>query len=102
MPKSGRDEFQRASLVGATGGLSIPKMGATAFGYEVARQFGLNLVETRPALVPLLFAEVELSRFGDLSGVSAEVVASIGGRRLSGKMPISRHGLRGPADLLSS
>ncbi len=96
---SERDQFQAASLVVATGGLSIPKMGATAFGYEVARQFGLNLVETRPALVPLLFAEVELSRFGDLSGVSAEVVASIGGQRFREKMLITHRGLSGPAIL---
>src|SRR5260370_16493077 len=96
---SERDQVQAASLVVATGGLSIPKMGATAFGYEVARQFGLNLVETRPALVPLLFAEVELSRFGDLSGVSAEVVASIGGQRFREKMLITHRGLSGPAIL---
>jgi predicted Rossmann fold flavoprotein len=96
---SERDQFQAASLVVATGGLSIPKMGATAFGYELARQFGLNLVETRPALVPLLFAEVELSCFGDLSGVSAEVVASIGGQRFREKMLITHRGLSGPAIL---
>jgi len=65
-------EFRAPALVVATGGLSIPKMGATPFGYDLARQFGLKILETRPALVPFVLAD---SRYCDLAGVSAEVVA---------------------------
>src|SRR6476620_11688736 len=72
---SGR-EFQAASLVVATGGLSIPKMGATGFGYDLARQFGLKIVEPRPALVPLTLNKDDAAHFCDLAGVSAEVIAS--------------------------
>ena len=70
------DEFCAPALVIATGGLSIPKMGATAFGYDVARQFGLNIVPCRPALVPLMFRPEDCARYSDLAGVSAEVIAS--------------------------
>jgi len=68
-------EFCAPALVIATGGLSIPKMGATPFGYELARQFGLKIVETKPALVPFVLAGKDRSRYCDLAGVSAEVVA---------------------------
>src|SRR5260370_406502 len=68
-------EFQARALVVATGGLSIPKMGATPFGYQLARQFGLKIVETRPALVPFVLAGKDRSRYCDLAGVSAEVIA---------------------------
>jgi hypothetical protein len=64
------------SLVVATGGLSIPKLGATALGYELARQFGLEIVEPRPALVPLMLSGDDQSRWCDLTGLSAEVIAS--------------------------
>src|ERR1700722_13521178 len=66
------------SLVIATGGLSIPKLGATSFGYEIARQFGLKIQPCRPALVPLTFAPEKLTRYADLAGVATEVVASPG------------------------
>src|SRR6478609_3664371 len=72
------DEFRAESLVVATGGLSIPKMGATGFGYDLARQFGLKIVEPRPALVPFTFSKDDAEHFCDLAGVSAEVVASLG------------------------
>jgi predicted flavoprotein YhiN len=68
--------FACAAVVVATGGLSIPKMGATGFGYEVARQFGHSVVEPRPGLVPLVFAPEDAERWCDLAGVSTEVVAS--------------------------
>ena len=55
--RAGDDEFHAKSLVIATGGLSIPKMGATGFGYDLARQFGLKIVEPRPALVPFTFKQ---------------------------------------------
>ena len=61
-------EFRAPTLVIATGGLSIPKMGATGFGYEVARQFGLNIVQTRPALVPLVLDSADQRRYCDLAG----------------------------------
>ncbi|HUQ95696.1 MAG TPA: aminoacetone oxidase family FAD-binding enzyme, partial [Bryobacteraceae bacterium] len=60
---TGRETFAAESLVVATGGLSIPKMGATGFGYDVAKQFGLKMVRPRPALVPLTFGEADLRSF---------------------------------------
>lgn len=68
--------FSAPSVVVATGGLSIAKIGATSFGYELAKKFGLGIVEPRPALVPLTFTERERKRWCDLAGVSTEVVAS--------------------------
>ena len=93
------DEMQAPSLVVATGGLSIPKMGATPFGYELARQFGLKLCECRPALVPLTLGAEDRKHYCDLSGVSAEVVASCGGQSFREKMLITHRGLSGPAVL---
>jgi predicted Rossmann fold flavoprotein len=87
------------SLVIATGGLSIPKMGATVFGYRIAEQFGIQIQPCRPALVPLTFAGPDLQRYCDLSGVSTEVVASAGGRSFREKMLITHRGLSGPAIL---
>jgi predicted Rossmann fold flavoprotein len=92
-------EFQAKSLVVATGGLSIPKMGATGFGYDLARQFGLNIVEPRPALVPFTFNKDDAANFCDLSGVSTEVIASIGAQSFREKMLITHRGLSGPAIL---
>jgi len=79
--------------------LSIPKMGATSFGYELARQFGLRINETRPALVPLLFNAADRQCYCDLTGVSAEVVAAIGKQRFREKMLFTHRGLSGPAIL---
>jgi predicted Rossmann fold flavoprotein len=92
-------EFAAGSLVVATGGLSIPKMGATGLGYDLARQFGLKIVEPRPALVPLTLNKDDAAHFCDLAGVSAEVVASIGAQRFREKMLITHRGLSGPAIL---
>ncbi len=75
--ETSRGGFGCAALVIATGGLSIPKMGASPFGYEVARQFGLGVVECRPALVPLTFGAADRERFDGLAGVSAEVRAAV-------------------------
>jgi len=91
--------FQTEALVVATGGLSIPKMGATSFGYEIARQFEINIIPTRPALVPLTLAAEDCANLCDLSGVSTEVVASIGRQRFREKMLITHRGLSGPAIL---
>jgi len=93
------DEFRAESLVVATGGLSIPKMGATGFGYDLARQFGLKIVEPRPALVPFTFNKDDATHFCDLAGVSAEVVASVGAQHFREKMLITHRGLSGPAVL---
>ena len=96
---AGKNEFRSKSLVVATGGLSIPKMGATSFGYDLARQFGLNIVEPRPALVPLLFNAEDRQNYSDLTGVSTEVAASIGKHRFREKMLFTHRGLSGPAIL---
>src|SRR5262250_1229835 len=69
------EQFRAQALVVATGGLSIPKMGATGLGYQLARQFGLKIVATRPALVPLVLGRKDQKDYCDLAGVSAEVVA---------------------------
>jgi predicted Rossmann fold flavoprotein len=92
-------EFLAPALVIASGGLSIPKMGATAFGYEVARQFGLKIVTTKPGLVPLVMNEKDSKRYCDLAGVSAEVVAKAGGAAFREKFLITHRGLSGPAIL---
>ena len=93
------DEFRAPALVVATGGLSIPKIGATSFGYELARQFGIKIQETRPGLVPLLMNEPDRVRYCDLAGVSAEVTASIDHQLFREKMLITHRGLSGPAIL---
>jgi predicted Rossmann fold flavoprotein len=92
-------EFRAPAVVIATGGLSIPKMGATSFGYEIARKFGLAIRACRPALVPLTFTTEDRRRYCDLAGVSAEVVASAGKHQFREKMLITHHGLSGPAIL---
>jgi predicted Rossmann fold flavoprotein len=94
-----RGGFFGRSLVIATGGLSIPKLGATAFGYQIAQQFGLRLQPCRPALVPLTFAPDDLTRYADLAGVSTEVVASAGSGRFREKLLFTHRGLSGPAVL---
>ena len=99
MLHAAQDEFQAPSLVVATGGLSIPKMGATSFGYELARQFGLKIVEPRPALVPLLFNARDRRHYCELTGVSTEVVAAIGKQAFREKMLFTHRGLSGPAIL---
>jgi predicted Rossmann fold flavoprotein len=93
------EEFRAQVLVVATGGLSIPKMGATPFGYELARQFGLKIQPTRPALVPLVFGRHAQKQYCDLAGVSAEVIARADGAAFREKMLITHRGLSGPAIL---
>ncbi len=97
--RTGDRTFHAPALVVATGGLSIPKIGATAFGYELARQFGLKIVPTRPALVPLVLSEQDRRNYCDLSGVSAEVTAAIGRQSFREKMLVTHRGLSGPAIL---
>jgi len=97
---SAKGEFRAQSLVIATGGLSIPKMGATSFGYEIARQFGLNVVEPRPALVPFLLSGKEAS-WTQLAGVSTLVRVRTPGTKTSfvEKLLVTHRGLSGPAIL---
>jgi predicted Rossmann fold flavoprotein len=92
-------DFRAPALVVATGGLSIPKMGATAFGYDLARQFGLKIQGTRPALTPLVLASKERSQYCDLTGLSAEVVVATDHQSFREKMLITHRGLSGPAIL---
>jgi predicted Rossmann fold flavoprotein len=92
-------EFRAATLVVATGGLSIPKIGATSFGYDLARQFGLAIRDPWPGLVPLTLNAEDCSRYCDLAGVSAEVIASCGNQQFREKMLITHRGLSGPAIL---
>ena len=87
-----------SNLVIATGGLSIPKLGATSFAYDIARRFGLKIVEPRPALVPLTLAGGE-ALFSTLSGVSAEVVASANKGHFREAALFTHRGLSGPAIL---
>jgi predicted Rossmann fold flavoprotein len=91
--------FHAPTLVVATGGLSIPKMGATAFGYDLARQFGLNVRTTKPGLVPLVLETGDRGRYCDLAGVSAEVAVSTDHHSFRDKMLFTHRGLSGPAIL---
>lgn len=88
-----------ASVVIASGGKSIPKMGATGFGYEIAQQFGLNIIETRPALVPLTFEIKTLERLKPLAGVAVDAVAACGKTKFAEAMLFTHRGLSGPAIL---
>ena len=88
-----------ASVVVATGGKSIPKMGATGFGYRVAEAFGIPLVETRPGLVPLTFAAQELDWMQPLAGVAAAAQISCNGAAFDEAVLFTHRGLSGPAVL---
>ncbi len=98
---SSAGDFRAAALVVATGGLSIPSLGATGLGYELARQFGLAVVEPRPALVPLVLGGAEAG-WTALAGVAVEVEAAAGGARFREKMLVTHRGLSGPAVLQAS
>ena len=96
---TGESDFHTPVVVIATGGLSIPKIGATGFGYDVARQFGIAIREPRPALTPLILTVDDRAHFGDLTGVSAEVIASHGAQSFRGAMLFTHRGVSGPAIL---
>jgi predicted Rossmann fold flavoprotein len=99
--RSTNDEFSAPALVVATGGLTIPKMGATDFGYQLACQFGLKIREPRPALTPLLLNGSDRAAYCDLAGVATEVIASTAGGEHAFReaMLITHQGLSGPAIL---
>jgi len=90
------------SLVIATGGLSIPKVGATDFGYRIARQFGLQIVEPSPALDGFRFTEGDFQKFGDLAGVSADAIVTCGETPFRENVLFTHAGLIGPAALQAS
>jgi predicted Rossmann fold flavoprotein len=96
---AGGQEIASTSLVVATGGKSIPAMGATGFGYEVASQFGLNLIGPRPGLVPLTFETGLLQRLKDLAGVAVEARATSGKTSFEEAMLFTHRGISGPAIL---
>ena len=94
--------FESETLVIATGGLSIPKLGASAFAYDIAAQFSVPVIPTRPGLVPLTFAEADLAWMAPLSGVSAQISASAGGATFREAALFTHRGLSGPAILQAS
>ena len=96
---SSGEQVTCASLVVATGGKSIPKMGATDFGYRLATQFGLRLVETRPGLVPLTFDPQMLARLSALAGVALPARVTCGKTAFDEALLFTHRGLSGPAIL---
>jgi predicted Rossmann fold flavoprotein len=90
------------SLVVATGGLSIPRLGATPFGYTIAKQYGLNVLRCRPALVPLTWTRDDLARYGGLAGVSTDAIVRAGRHAFREKLLFTHRGLSGPAILQAS
>jgi len=91
--------FEARALVVATGGLTVPKIGATPFGYRIAEQFGLEVVPPQPALVPLTFDPAFLARFGVLAGISLECEVRCGSGRFREDILFTHRGLSGPAIL---
>ena len=91
--------FQTKSLVIATGGLSIPKIGATNFGYKIAQQFGINIIPTRAALVPFTLDSKTIEKLRTLSGVAAYVTTSCNGKSFQEALLFTHRGISGPAIL---
>lgn len=96
---AGYVKFRACSLVIATGGLSIPKIGATPFGYRVAEQFNIPIIKPRPGLVPLTMVPDDWRKFGELSGVALDVAVSCGRKIFREHMLLTHRGLSGPAIL---
>ena len=93
------DKYSSQSLIIATGGLSVPKIGATSFGYEMAKKFGHNIIETLPALVPLTFNEKILEMCKELTGLSVEAIVSFNKVLFQEGMLFTHRGLSGPSIL---
>jgi len=100
--ETNKGTFTSESLVVATGGLSIPQIGATGFGYDIARQFGLKIVETRPALDGFNFADEDTREMTELAGVSIDTVVSADGVSFRENILFTHTGLSGPASLQAS
>lgn len=94
-----RGEFNCQSLVVASGGLSIPTLGASGFGYQIAQQFGLNVLQTRAALVPFTLDKSWLQKLDGLSGLSLPVSVSCNGNSITEDLLFTHRGLSGPAIL---
>ncbi|GAX60978.1 flavoprotein [Candidatus Scalindua japonica] len=97
--KTNSENYTTQSLVIATGGLSMPTIGATGFGYDVAKKFGLNVQPGQPGLVPLTFNNNDLKSFGDLSGISLDAAVSSNGQLFREAILFTHRGLSGPAVL---
>lgn len=97
--KTNIGELISESLVIATGGLSIPKIGATGFGYKIAKQFSININECKPSLVPFVFNENDLKNYSGLSGVSADSIVSCNEKSFRSNILFTHKGLSGPAIL---
>ena len=93
------NKYSCESVVIATGGLSIPKIGASKFGYNIAKKFNLNVIETSPALVPLTFNDKILSMCQELSGISLDAIVSTGKKLFEEGMLFTHRGLSGPSIL---
>jgi len=100
--QTSRGAFRAGSLVIATGGLSLPKIGATDFGYRIAAQFGIRVMETAPALDAFVFAPQDQQRFGGLAGVSLPAMVSCDGAGFREQVLFTHTGLSGPAALQAS
>ncbi len=97
--KTNHAEIETESLVIATGSLSYPVLGATDIGHKIAKQFGLNVMPSKPALVPLIFHAEEFKRFKELSGISIDSIVSCNNRQFRGNILFTHRGLSGPAIL---
>lgn len=97
--KTNQGRFESEALIVATGGLSIPKMGATDFGHRLARRFGLKVTQTKPALVPLTLAEKDRQVFTPLSGISVDAMVKSGNQSFRENILLTHQGLSGPAIL---
>jgi hypothetical protein len=100
--ETSRGGFRSASLAVATGGLSYAGLGASGFGLELARRFGLVVVPPRPALVPFVFTRPDRALFQELAGVSLNAAVGCGGNSFAGKILFTHRGLSGPAALRAS
>jgi hypothetical protein len=97
-----RGDFKATSLVIATGGLSIPKTGATPYGYHVAEQFGVPITKLKPGLVPLTFAPADWKPYADLTGISFPAIVTTGQHAFREDLLVTHRGLSGPAILQAS
>src|SRR5690606_7191283 len=100
--ETNRGAFESETLCVATGGLPIPKLGASGFAFEIAKQFAVPVTPTRPGLVPLTFSEADLRWMRTLSGVSVEVIARAGKAAFREAALFTHRGLSGPAILQAS
>ena len=100
--KTSHGEYTCASLVIATGGLSIPQLGATNFAFGLARQFGLGVTKLKPGLVPLMFKPADIRFFGSLAGVSVDAIVTCGEASFRENILFTHRGMSGPGILQTS